>query len=61
MIIQDGILPLNFEPELGDRYETTTSRAQGVVIQKVRNPQGSVRLALLTSTLTIRWTTWTRS
>jgi len=60
MIKQDGILPLNFEPEVGDFYETAKSGVLGWVTLKVKNPQGSIRLRLLTDDLEYRWTTWVR-
>lgn len=61
MIVQEGILPLNFEPELGDVYETAKSQVRGIITQKVRNPKGTVRVCIITSTLEIRWSTWTPS
>lgn len=58
MVIQDGILPLNFEPEIGDLYETHQNKVQGFVVEKVRNRTGSIRLRLRLDDLSIRWTTW---
>lgn len=58
MIIAEGILPLNFEPEIGDLYETHNSRVIGWVVEKVPNKTGSVRLRLRLDDLSIRWTTW---
>ena len=58
MIKQEGILPLNFEPEIGDLYETHQNHVVGFVVEKVRNRTGSVRLRLRLDDLSIRWTTW---
>jgi hypothetical protein len=57
-IITDHILPLNFEPEIGDLYETEQSKEVGFVVEKVRNRTGSVRLRLRQDNLETRWTTW---
>lgn len=61
MIIQEGILPLNFEPEIGDLYETANSHVVGWVVEKVYNRTGSIRLRLRLDDLSMRWTTWVRS
>jgi hypothetical protein len=61
MIVQDGILPLNFEPEVGDIYETHNNHVRGKVIEKVRNRTGSVRLNLQVTEKVTRWTTWVPS
>lgn len=53
-------LPLDYEPELADIYRTQKSGVIGVVVQKVRNRTGSVRLLLITPDLETRWTTWKR-
>lgn len=63
VIIAEGnqpILPLDFEPELGDKIETAKSHKTGVVVKKVYNKTatGSVRLQYITTTLTLEWTTW---
>ena len=60
MIIEEGILPLNFEPEIGDFYQTSRNKVQGWVVEKVYNKTGSIRLRLRTPELGIRWTTWVR-
>ena len=60
MIIQEGILPLNFEPEIGDYYRTHKSEVEGWVVEKVYNRTGSIRLRLRLDDLSIRWTTWVR-
>lgn len=57
-VIAEGILPLNFEPEIGDFYKTARSGVLGWVVEKVPNKTGSIRLRLLTAELTTRWTTW---
>lgn len=57
-VIAEGILPLNFEPEIGDFYKTAKSGVLGWVVEKVPNKTGSIRLRLMTAELTTRWTTW---
>ena len=59
MIIAEDILPLNFEPEIGDYYQTHKSHFVGFVVEKVPNKTGTIRLRLLSTTLTHKWTTWT--
>ena len=58
-VITEGILPLNFEPVLGDLYKTAKSGEVGVVTATAKNSTGSVRVQIITQTLTLRWTTWT--
>ena len=58
-VITEGILPLNFEPVLGDTYKTAKSGEVGVVTATAKNSTGSVRVQIITETLTLRWTTWT--
>ena len=46
------------EPMIGDLYTTKTSKVEGFVVEKVPNKTGSIRLRLITTELTTRWTTW---
>ena len=58
-VITEGILPLNFEPTIGDLFKTAKSGEVGIVTTTAKNSTGSVRVQIITETLTLRWTTWT--